>query len=135
MAPRYVLDTNICIYIAKRRPIEVLRRFEQLEPGAAAISVVTWGELLFGAERSVRRPEALAVLEEFRTVLAVLAMADSVGVHYAAIRGDLARRGEPIGNNDLWIASHVRDLGAVLVTNNTREFLRVPGLIVENWAG
>lgn len=132
-AARYLLDTNICIYIAKRRPPEVLERFEQLAPGVAAISIITWGELLFGAERSVRRSEALAVLDELRSVLPVLPLGQEAGEHYAAIRADLARRGEPIGNNDLWIASHARAAGLVVVTNNAREFERVPGLLVENW--
>lgn len=132
--PRYLLDTNICIYIAKRQPPEVRRRFADLAAGEAAISLVTWAELLYGVEGSSRRREAHAVLAELRRALPVLSLSEDTAGHYASIRSELRRSGEIIGNNDLWIAAHARSLGTVLVTNNEREFQRVPGLVLENWA-
>lgn len=134
MALRYLLDTNICIYIRRRRPPEVLKRFEKLQPGDAAISIITYGELLFGAEKSQQRAVGLAQLEELASLLPPLPMPVDAAREYGAIRATLERRGEIIGNNDLWIASHAKAAGLVLVTNNEAEFRRVPGLKVQNWA-
>jgi tRNA(fMet)-specific endonuclease VapC len=134
MTARYLLDTNICIYIQRERPPAVLARFGDLEPGSTAISVITWGELLYGAERSARRDDVLRMLEEFSSLVPVLPLPPSVGARYGEIRRHLARGGEIIGNNDLWIAAHALDAGLVLVTNNEREFARVPALRLENWA-
>lgn len=131
--PRYLLDTNICIYIAKQRPPEVLARLERLAPGAVAMSVITFGELQFGANRSQYRQTALDTLDALILAVPVLSMDDETGRHYGEIRAELQRQGKPIGNNDLWIAAHARSQELVLVTNNEREFVRVPGLEVENW--
>ena len=133
MSVRYLLDTNICIYIAKHNPPEVRARFEQLAADALAMSVVTWGELRFGAEKSKARAKALAALEHLRGLIQIAPLTQSVGVHYGQIRSALERAGKPIGNNDLWIAAHALSEGWVLVTNNDREFRRVKGLAVENW--
>lgn len=132
--PRFLLDTNICIYIHRQRPHAVLRRFEQLASGEAAISVVTLGELIYGAERSIRRDEVLDRLDEFTSLVPVLDMPEKAGVFYGAIRAGLESKGTPIGNNDLWIAAHAQASKLILVTNNEREFGRVPSLTVENWA-
>jgi len=132
-APRYLLDTDICIYISKHRPAEVLHRFRKLRPGEVAMSVVTHGELNYGAWKSSRSAEALAALAELSTLIPVLALEPGVGEHYGQIRSHLESSGRLIGNNDLWIAAHARALGIVLVTNNEKEFPRVPGLVVENW--
>jgi tRNA(fMet)-specific endonuclease VapC len=135
MSPRYLLDTNICIYIHRRKPDEVLKRFRNLKPGDAAISVVTWGELLYGAEKSEQRKKVMQLLEEFQTLIPVLPMPEKSGRIYGAIRATLESRGTPIGNNDLWIAAHAKAIGLTIVTNNEREFRRVPGLKVQNWVG
>jgi tRNA(fMet)-specific endonuclease VapC len=132
--PRYLLDTNICVYIRQSRPPEVLKRFQKLRPGEAVLSVITFGELLYGAARSTKRAEAVARLEELRRLLPVLPLDESVADAYGAIRADLESRGERIGNNDLWIAAHSLATSLVLVTNNESEFSRVKGLKVQNWA-
>lgn len=133
MAARYLLDTNICIYIAKHNPPAVRERFEQLTADALAMSVITLGELRRGAEKSNARDEAVGVLEQLRSMIQVEPLTDAAAVHYGQIRSTLERAGKPIGNNDLWIAAHARAEGWVLVTNNEREFRRVKGLAVENW--
>ena len=134
MAPRYMLDTNICIYIQRQKPEKLLVRFQKLEPGEASISVITWGELLYGAEKSKQRQRVLHLLEEFRSFIPVLEMHQRAGSEYGFIRASLESAGTPIGNNDLWIAAHAKAAAITLVTNNTREFDRVPDLKVQNWA-
>jgi len=133
MPARYLLDTNICIYIQRQKPVEVLSRFQKLKAGDAVISVITWGELLYGAEKSQRRKKALQVLEEFKTFIDVLPMPENAGKTYGAIRASLESKGKPIGNNDLWIAAHAKAAALTVVTSNDREFKRVPGLKVQNW--
>lgn len=133
MAVRYLLDTNICIYIAKHNPPAVRARFEQISADALAMSVVTLGELQHGAEKSQSRDKALAVLRQLQSAIQVVPLTTAVGQHCGQIRSGLERTGQPIGNNDLWIAAHARAEGWVLVTNNEREFRRVEGLVVENW--
>ncbi|GMV19940.1 MAG: hypothetical protein AMXMBFR56_81640 [Polyangiaceae bacterium] len=133
-APRYVLDTDICIYIVKRKPPAVLARLERMRPGDAALSVITFGELQFGAVKSRKRDDVLRALDELTAVLPVLELPRDAGVHYGEIRAALEGAGRVIGGNDLWIAAHARSMRLTLVTNNEREFSRVPGLAVENWA-
>lgn len=133
MAARFMLDTNICIYIQRQRPPEVLARFQKLKPGETVISLITWGELLYGAEKSRQRSRVLLVLEEFSSMIPVLSMSAEVGRTYGAIRAALEAKGQPIGGNDLWIAAHAKSAGLTVVTNNEREFKRVPGLKVQNW--
>jgi tRNA(fMet)-specific endonuclease VapC len=135
MDARYLLDTNICIYIRQRRPEEVLRRFRKLRPGEAALSVITYSELFYGAAKSAQRAAALDRLRELVRLLPALALPESAGEAYGSIRADLESKGEMIGNNDLWIAAHAVAAGLTLVTNNEREFRRVRGLKVQNWAG
>lgn len=134
MEPRYLLDTNICIYIRQRRPEEVLRRFRRLRPREAGLSVITYGELLYGAAKSSQRAAALAKLHELTELLPALPLPETAAEAYGSIRAELEGRGEMIGNNDLWIASHALADGLTLVTNNEREFCRVRGLKVQNWA-
>lgn len=133
MTVRYLLDTNICIYIARHQPKEVLERFRKLKPGDAAISVITWGELRFGADKSKRRQQVLASLDEFTAQVPVLPMPPYTGQHYGQIRATLESQGTPIGNNDLWIAAHAQSENLTLITNNQKEFNRVPDLTTENW--
>lgn len=134
MGPRYLLDTNICIYIAKNRPAKVGRRFEESTPGDLAMSVVTFGELCRGAEKSQVRDQAFVTLTALAETISVLALPAEAGAHYGQIRAALERAGQPIGNNDLWIAAHARAAGLTLISNNRREFARIEDLSIENWA-
>ena len=129
---RYLLDTNIVIYVLKRRPIEVLATFKG-NANRMAISSITLAELLHGAEKSSRASENLAAIEDFCSRLEVLPYGPKAAQHYGAIRAALEKLGQPIGVNDLHIAAHTRSEGLVLVTNNVVEFARVPALEVENW--
>lgn len=134
MDPRFLLDTDICIYIRRKKPEELLRRFRRLRPGEAALSVITYGELLYGAEKSSQRASALERLHELVHLLPALPLPESAAEAYGRVRADLEIRGEMIGNNDLWIAAHALASGLVLVTNNEREFRRVKDLKVQNWS-
>ncbi|MBL8706413.1 MAG: type II toxin-antitoxin system VapC family toxin [Rhodospirillales bacterium] len=133
MAARFLLDTNICIHIRQRRPPSVLERFARLAPGAACLSVITYGELLYGVAKSRERARATGLLRELVELLPVLPLPSAAAETYGAIRAALEAKGQSIGGNDLWIAAHARAEGLTLVTNNTREFDRVEGLKVENW--
>lgn len=133
MAARYLLDTNICIYITKARPPAVLARFRTLAPGDVAMSAVTWGELCHGAEKSRQREAVQEALARLRELIPVLPVDAAAGAHYGAILAHLQGEGRVIGANDLWIAAQARSLGVTLVSNNVREFDRVPGLALENW--
>ena len=134
MEPHYLLDTNICIYIRQKRPDEVLRRFRKLRPGEAVLSVITYGELLYGAAKSEQRVAALERLRELTNLLPALALPETAAEAYGTIRAELEAKGEMIGNNDLWIAAHALASRLTLVTNNEREFRRVRGLKMQNWA-
>jgi len=134
MEPRYLLDTNICIYIRQKRPEEVLRRFRTLRPGEAVLSVITYGELLYGAAKSEQRLAALERLRELVNLLPALPLPATAGEAYGMIRARLESKGEMIGNNDLWIAAHAVAARLTLVTNNEKEFRRVRGLKIQNWA-
>jgi len=134
MESRYLLDTNICIHIRQKRPEEVLLRFRKLHPGEAALSVITYGELLYGAAKSAQRVAALERLRELLQLLPPLSLPESATEAYGSIRAELESKGEMIGNNDLWIAAHAVVAGLTLVTNNESEFLPVRGLKVQNWA-
>jgi tRNA(fMet)-specific endonuclease VapC len=129
---KYLLDTNIVIYVVKRRPLAVLDIFNR-HHGRMAVSAITVAELIHGAEKSEFPARNLAVVEDFFSRLAVLPYTAEAAWHYGSIRATLERDGQPIGVNDLHIAGHARSLGLTLVTNNLREFNRVPGLLLENW--
>jgi len=129
----YLLDTNICIYIAKRHPPEVLWQFEHLQVGDVAMSLITYGELQFGAEKSRISDQVHEKLERLSELVPVLPLTGKAANHYGRIRAKLEQAGKPIGANDLWIAAHARSEDLILVSNNIREFKRVPGLKLENW--
>ncbi len=129
----FLLDTNICIYIAKQKPLSVLYKFEQLVVGQVAMSTITYGELLFGAEKSQYSHQAMKILEELTGLIPPLPIPTETGKIYGEIRSMLEKKGTPIGNNDLWIAAHAIALRVVLITNNVKEFRRIPGLKVDNW--
>lgn len=130
---RYLLDTNICIYLAKRNHPKVVDRFNRLQPGDVRMSVVTYGELYFGTQKSSHQAAAIRRLSILREVIPVLPLEPEVAEQYGRLRSNLQRRGRPIGPNDTWIAAHCLQLGLILVTNNEGEFNRVPDLIIENW--
>ncbi|MFI5343622.1 MAG: type II toxin-antitoxin system VapC family toxin [Chlamydiales bacterium] len=130
---RFMLDTNICIYIAKKKPIEVLSRFEGLTIGQVGMSSITHGELLYGAHKSQYPKKAMKAIEELTGLIPALPIPTEAGCYYGQIRCMLEKAGKPIGNNDLWIAAHAMALNVVLVTNNVREFHRIPHLKIENW--
>jgi tRNA(fMet)-specific endonuclease VapC len=129
----YMLDTDICIYIAKQSNPKVMARFAKYNVGDVGISVVGYGELRVGTEKGNRTAEGLKALNLFIQVVPVLPISPEVGESYARTRADLERRGKIIGANDLWIGSHCLQLGLTLVTNNEREFSRIPNLPIENW--
>jgi len=129
---KYLLDTNIVIYVIKQRPVEALEIFNRHQ-GRMAISSITLAELVHGAEKSSDVSRNIAVVEDFVSRLAVLAYDDKAAWQYGNIRATLEKVGQPIGVNDLHIAAHARSNGLTLVTNNLREFERVPGLLLENW--
>ena len=129
---RYLLDTNIVIYVLKRRPIEVLSLFNE-NASRMAISAITLSELFHGAEKSTRVSNNLVAIEDFCSRLEVLPYGAKAAQHYGAIRAGLEKTGQPIGVNNLHIAAHARSEGLVVVTNNVGELARVPALQVENW--
>ena len=129
---RYLLDTNIVIYVLKRRPVEVLSSFNA-NASRMAMSSITLAELLHGAEKSSRVSENLAAIEDFCSRIEVVPYGPKAAQHYGAIRAALEKLGQPIGVNDMHIAAHARSEGLVLVTNKMGEFARVPALEVENW--
>jgi len=130
---KYMLDTNMVIYTIKKRPRKVRNIFKQHE-GQMCISAVTWGELVFGAERSKQTEHNLADIEAMATRLEVMPVTTEAASHFGQVRAELYRAGRPIGPYDMMIAGHARALGLILVTNNEKEFERVQGLRIENWA-
>lgn len=129
---KYMLDTNIVIYVIKRRPIEVLKIFN-LHAEQMCVSSVTLAELLHGAEKSAKPEHNLRQVEDFISRLDVLDYGSKAAAHYGDIRAVLERNGTTIGVNDLHIAGHARSEGLTLVTNNLREFERVTALRLDNW--
>ena len=129
---KYILDTNIVIYTMKNKPDSVLEMFKK-HHGRMCISSINSMELVYGAERSSNPDRNLTSLEGFVARMDVLPLDDSAAAHAGQIRAELARLGMPIGPYDQLIAGHARSQGLVLVTNNEKEFARVPGLRTENW--
>jgi tRNA(fMet)-specific endonuclease VapC len=134
MEVRFLIDTNTVIYIRKAQPSSVLGAFRKLRRGEAAISIVTYGELQYGVAKAANPATARDLLTRIVEMLPVLGLPKEAGEFYGTIRADLEKRGRSIGNNDLWIAAHAMANGLTLVTNNEKEFRRVPGLKIENWA-
>ncbi len=129
---KYMLDTNIAIYVIKRRPIQALATFNQ-HAGQLSISSVTLAELIHGVEKSAKPDHNLRQVEDFVSRLMVLEYGNKAAAHYGDIRAVLERKGTPIGVNDVHIAGHARSEGLTLVTHNVKEFERVEALRVENW--
>jgi len=130
---RYLLDTNICIYVIRRRPPQVLARFQRCAIGDLGLSTVTLAELQYGVAKSAFPERNQQALAAFTLPLEILPFDARAAAAYGPIRATLERQGTPIGAMDLLIAAHAVSLGVILVTNNPREFRRVPGLQVDNW--
>jgi len=130
---RYLLDTNICIYIIKQHPKHVIEHLRTLLVGDVAISAITLAELEYGAAKSSHPEQNREALIAFTAPLEVLPFDDDASLHYGEIRADLERSGMVIGAMDMLIAAHARSRSLKLVTNNSREFQRIHGLDIENW--
>jgi tRNA(fMet)-specific endonuclease VapC len=128
----YMLDTNICIYVMKNYPADLREKFNALAE-QLCISSITLGELHYGAEKSTRRAENLTAIVHFVARLDVLPFGDKAAVHYGQVRAELERAGTPYGPHDMQIGGHARSEGLIIVTNNLREFARMPGIRAENW--
>jgi tRNA(fMet)-specific endonuclease VapC len=131
--PVYMLDTDISSYVMKRSHDSVLRKLRKVAVADVSISAITKSELMYGVEVSPRRQQDQAALDAYLRHVEVLEYPGDAAPDYAQIRAALKVSGTMIGANDLFIAAHARCLGLTLVTNNTREFVRVPGLMIENW--
>ena len=129
---RYMLDTNICIYVIKSRPAGLRERFNSLAD-QLCISAITLAEIIYGAEKSARPVENLAIIEQFVARLDVLSFGERAATHYGQLRAELERAGHPVGIHDMMIGGHARSEGLTLVSNNLREFQRMDGLRLENW--
>ena len=132
MSARYMLDTNICIYVMKNYPQALREKFNALAE-QLCISSITLGELYYGAEKSARRVENLTAIEHFVARLDVLPFEAKAAAHYGQVRAELERAGTPCGAHDMQIGGHARSEGLIVVTNNIREFNRMPGIRAENW--
>ena len=131
---RYLLDTNICIYLIKKKPLTVLQKFEAQTVGEIGISTITVAELQFGVHKSQYPTQNQRALEQFLIPLAIVEFDYLAAVAYGRIRAILEQQGTPIGSLDLLIAAQALSLDTTLVTNNLREFSRVPNLKLVNWA-
>jgi tRNA(fMet)-specific endonuclease VapC len=129
---KFMLDTNIVIYVLKRRPVELLDVFNKYTD-QMCISSITLAELIHGVEKSSLPEKNMKRVEDFISRLEVLSYDNEAAMHYGDIRADLERKGTPIGVNDLHIAGHARSRGLMVVTNNTKEFTRVEGLRITDW--
>lgn len=130
---KYMLDTNICIYAIKHKPAEVINNFLEHNPDDMCISSITYGELMHGVEKSQAIERNRAAITLFLSAIAILTFDSRAAEEYGRVRAELEKSGTPIGPMDTLIAGHAKSEGLILVTNNTREFMRVRGLKVEDW--
>lgn len=130
----YLLDTNICIYIIKNKPTQVFQKFLSLEFGSVGISSITLAELNYGVAKSTNVKKNQDALLKFLTPIEIIDFNFDAAEEYGKVRSDLEKKGTPIGPLDLLIAAHAKSLNLILVTNNEKEFRRVEGLNIENWA-
>lgn len=129
----FMLDTDICIYTIKRKPISVLKCLESLQTGMVLMSAVTFAELMNGAKKSHFVQDNIQRLDALSEIIEVIAFDKKAAVAYGDVRSYLEKQGLTIGGNDLLIAAHALSLDLTLITNNVREFSRVQGLKIENW--
>ena len=130
---KYLLDTNICIYVIKKRPEEVFRKFEDYDIGDVGISSITYAELCYGVEKSLHQQRNKISLETFTAPLEILEFDSRAAAAYGKIRDGLEKKGKIVGAMDLLIGAHALAAGLTLVSNNLKEFKRIPGLLTENW--
>ena len=130
---KYLIDTNICIYIMNKRPVRVINKFKKVELGEIGISTITVSELQYGAAKSTFRKKNEVRLEEFLAPLEILTYDQTAARVYGDVRFQLEKRGQPIGPLDLLIAAHAISRNLVLITNNDKEFERIKKLRIENW--
>jgi tRNA(fMet)-specific endonuclease VapC len=130
---QYMLDTNICIYIIKRKPQAVIERFLQTEISQIGISSITLSELLFGVSKSSKPDQNKIALAQFIAPLEIMPYDDQAAHRYGDLRAHLERQGKPIGSLDMLIAAHALSINSTIVTNNEKEFIRIPNLKIDNW--
>jgi len=130
---KYMLDTNICIYIIKRKPHAVIERFLQTEISQIGISSITLSELLFGVSKSSKPDQNKIALAQFIAPLEILPYDDQAAQQYGDLRAHLEKQGNPIGSLDMLIGAHALSINSALVTNNEKEFIRIPNLKIDNW--
>ena len=130
---KYMLDTNTCIYIIKRKPLNVIERFRQLEISQVGISSITLSELLYGVSKSSNPEQNQMALAQFIAPLEILSYGDEAAQYYGPLRTHLEKQGTPIGSLDMLIAAHTLSIDSILVTNNEKEFNRIPKLKIDNW--
>jgi len=130
---RFMIDTDSCIALIKRKPGSILRRLTSLSPGEAGISAITLAELRYGVAKSAQKEKNGLALDEFLLPLEVADFDEPAADAYGVVRAALEKAGTPIGSLDTQIGAHALSVGAILVTHNSREFRRIPGLAVEDW--
>lgn len=131
---KYMLDTNTCIYIIKRKPPKVIERFKQTDISQIGISSITLSELLYGVSKSSNPEQNQIALSQFAAPLEILPYDDGAASCYGALRAGLEKQGTPIGSLDMLIAAHAISLNSVLITNNEKEFTRIPNIKLGNWS-
>jgi len=130
---RFLLDTNICIYIIKKKPAAIIKKFRTFQINDLGISSITLAELEFGVYNSSRQEQNQEALSQFVSPLEILPFDDRAAIQYGQVRAYLTLRGITIGAMDMLIAAQAKSLSLPLVTNNLKEFKRIPGLLLENW--
>lgn len=130
---KYMLDTNTCVYIIKRKPLNVIERFKEIEISQIGISAITLSELLYGVSKSSKPKQNQLALAQFVAPLEILPYGDEAAQYYGSLRVRLERQGSPIGSLDMLIAAHALWLDCILITNNEKEFNRIPNLKTDNW--
>jgi len=129
----FMLDTNICIYIIKQKPLDVINRFKQIESSQIGISSITLSELFYGVSKSSKPAQNQIALAQFVAPFEILPYDDDAAQYYGGLRAHLEKRGMTIGSLDMLIAAHALSIASTLVTNNEREFSRIPNLKIDNW--
>jgi tRNA(fMet)-specific endonuclease VapC len=130
---KYMLDTNMCIYIIKRKPTDVIERFRQTQISQVAISSITLSELEYGVIKSSKPDQNQFALAQFLAPIEILSYGDGAAKQYGSLRAFLEKIGTPIGSLDMLIAAHALSIDCILVTNNEKEFIRIPNLKIDNW--
>jgi tRNA(fMet)-specific endonuclease VapC len=130
---KFMLDTNTCIHIIKRKPSEVIQRFKRTKISQIGISSITLSELLYGVSKSSKPEKNQVALAQFIAPLVILPYGDEVAQYYGELRAYLETKGTPIGSLDMLIAAHALSIACTLVTNNKKEFIRIPNLKIDNW--